>query len=189
MLYMSLWSPGDLRDLIQNFMTVPQGLLTVKTNDPTKTYNWGRAIAQAFSRRLPTAAARVRARVRLCGIRGEQRGTGAGFLRVLRFHLPIRIPPIAVQSSRLSSEADTIGQTVAEIPSGLSLTPREKKTIIRTDIYIIMLCTTLARSLLLIDNISIWSSRKAVFVFQPYDLKLNLSHEFQWYIHLTQNLT
>jgi hypothetical protein len=30
----------------------------------------GRAIAQAVSRRLPTAAARVRAQVRLCGISG-----------------------------------------------------------------------------------------------------------------------
>jgi hypothetical protein len=37
----------------------------------------GRAIAQAVSRRLPTAAMRVRARVRLCRICGEQSGTGA----------------------------------------------------------------------------------------------------------------
>jgi hypothetical protein len=46
----------------------------------------GRVIAQAVSRRLPTAA------TRLCG-------TGAGFLRVLRFPLPIIIPPIAPHSS------------------------------------------------------------------------------------------
>jgi hypothetical protein len=58
-----------------------------------------RVIAQAVSRRLPTAAARVRARVRSCGSCGGQSGTGAGFLRVLRFPLPIRIPPIAPQSS------------------------------------------------------------------------------------------
>jgi hypothetical protein len=55
----------------------------------------GRAEAQAVSRRLSTAAARVRTRVRSCGIFGGQSDIGAGFLRVLRFPLPIRIPPIA----------------------------------------------------------------------------------------------
>jgi hypothetical protein len=54
----------------------------------------GRAIAQAVSRWLPTAAARVRARVWSSGIYGGQTGAGAGFLRVLRFPLPIFIPPI-----------------------------------------------------------------------------------------------
>jgi hypothetical protein len=41
---------------------------------------------------LPTAAARVRVRA-ACGGCGGQSGTGSGFLRVLRFPLPI-IPPI-----------------------------------------------------------------------------------------------
>jgi hypothetical protein len=58
----------------------------------------GRAIAQTVSRWLPTAAARVRARVWSCGICGGQSGAVAGFLRVLRFPLPIFIPPIAPQS-------------------------------------------------------------------------------------------
>jgi hypothetical protein len=49
--------------------------------------------AQAVSRWLPTAAARVRVRA-ACGVCGGQRGNGAGFLRVLRFPLPI-IPPIS----------------------------------------------------------------------------------------------
>jgi hypothetical protein len=40
----------------------------------------GRAIAQAVSRLLPTAAALVRAQVRSCGICGGQSGTEAGFL-------------------------------------------------------------------------------------------------------------
>jgi hypothetical protein len=52
----------------------------------------GRAIAQEVSRWL-------RARVWSCGICGGQSGAGAGFLRVLRFPLPIFIPPVAPQSS------------------------------------------------------------------------------------------
>jgi hypothetical protein len=52
-----------------------------------------RAIAQAVSRRLPTAAARLRSHVRSCGICRGQSGTWAGFLRVVRFSLPIMIPP------------------------------------------------------------------------------------------------
>jgi hypothetical protein len=53
----------------------------------------GRAVAQAVSLWLPTAAARVRVRT-ACGFCGGQSGTGAGFLRVPRFPLPI-IPPIS----------------------------------------------------------------------------------------------
>jgi hypothetical protein len=53
----------------------------------------GRAIAQAVSRWLPTAAAGVRSRVWSGEICGGQSGAGAGFLRVLRFLLPIFIPP------------------------------------------------------------------------------------------------
>jgi hypothetical protein len=53
----------------------------------------GGAIVQAVSRWRPTAAARVRARVWSSGIYGGQSCAGAGFLRVLRFPLPIFIPP------------------------------------------------------------------------------------------------
>jgi hypothetical protein len=59
----------------------------------------GRALAQAVSYRLPTAAAQVRAQVRSCGIYNGRSGTGAGFLLVLQFPLPIRIPPTAPHSS------------------------------------------------------------------------------------------
>jgi hypothetical protein len=55
----------------------------------------GRAIAQAVSRRFPTAAAQVRAQVRSCGICGGQSGTGADLLQVLTFLLSILIPPTA----------------------------------------------------------------------------------------------
>jgi hypothetical protein len=56
-----------------------------------------RAVAQAVSRWLPTAAVRVRVRAAY-GVCGEQSGTGADFLRVLRFPLPIIIPPISPSS-------------------------------------------------------------------------------------------
>jgi hypothetical protein len=52
-----------------------------------------RAIAQAVSRRLPTAAVRVRAQVRSYGICDGQSGTGAGF------PLPILIPSTDPHSS------------------------------------------------------------------------------------------
>jgi hypothetical protein len=53
--------------------------------------------------RLPTSAARVRSQVTSCGICGGQSGIWAGFLQVLR--------------------TGTIGQLVADVPSGLSLIP------------------------------------------------------------------
>jgi hypothetical protein len=65
----------------------------------------GRAVAQAVRRWLPTAAARVRVRA-ACGVCGGQSGTGVGFLRVLRFFLPI-FPLISPSS--YSPRAGTIG--------------------------------------------------------------------------------
>jgi hypothetical protein len=56
-------------------------------------------IAQAFSRRFPIPVARVRSQVRSCWICAGQSGTGESFLRVLRFPLPILIPPDAPYSS------------------------------------------------------------------------------------------
>jgi hypothetical protein len=47
------------------------------------------------SRRLPTAASRVRGQVGSCGICDGKGDSGAGFLQVLRFSLPISIPPTA----------------------------------------------------------------------------------------------
>jgi hypothetical protein len=52
--------------------------------------------------------------------------TGEGFLIVLRFPLPILIPPTAPQSSLSSSGAGTIGYFVADVPRGLSLTPPQE---------------------------------------------------------------
>jgi hypothetical protein len=67
----------------------------------------GRAIAEAVSCWLPTAAAWVQSRVWSSGVCGGQSGAGAGFLRVLRFPLPF-IPPNSPSSQ--SPGAGTIGQ-------------------------------------------------------------------------------
>jgi hypothetical protein len=80
----------------------------------------GRAVAQAVSRWLPTAAAWVRARVWSCGICGGQIGAGADFLRVLRFSLPIRILPIAPQSLACIIWGLYNRSELAAVPSGLS---------------------------------------------------------------------
>jgi hypothetical protein len=53
-------------------------------------------VAQAVSSWLPTAAVRVQDRA-ACGVCGGQSDTGAGFLLVLRFPLPI-IPPTSPSS-------------------------------------------------------------------------------------------
>jgi hypothetical protein len=87
----------------------------------------GRAIAQAVSRWLPTAAARVRSRVWLSGICGGQSGAGAGFLRVLRFSLAIFNSPIAPQSPSPIIWGWYNRAEVAAVPCGLSLTPPSNK--------------------------------------------------------------
>jgi hypothetical protein len=84
---------------------------------------WGRAIAQAVSRWLPTTVARVLARVLSSRICGGESGTGADFLRVLRFPLPILIPPIALLSPSSIIWGCYNRPVVAAVPSGLSLTP------------------------------------------------------------------
>jgi hypothetical protein len=59
----------------------------------------GRATAQAVSRQLPIAMARVRAPDKSCGICGGQSGNGTSFLSVLRFLSSILIQPTAPHSS------------------------------------------------------------------------------------------
>jgi hypothetical protein len=79
--------PSDITDSVLKWTAKKKTALTATE---------GRAVAQAISRWLPTAAASVRVRA-ACGVCGGQSGTGAGFLRVLRFPLPI-IPPISPSS-------------------------------------------------------------------------------------------
>jgi hypothetical protein len=53
----------------------------------------------------------------------DKSGPGAGFLRELRFPLPIFIPPIAPQSPSSIIWGWYNRPIVAAVPSGLSLTP------------------------------------------------------------------
>jgi hypothetical protein len=98
----------------------------------------GRAVAQAITRWLPISAARVRARVKSCGICSGESGTGGGFFRVLRFPLPIFIPPIAPQSPSPIIWGWYNRPEVTAVPSGLSLTPLTIiLVIIKSHLYII----------------------------------------------------
>jgi hypothetical protein len=83
-----------------------------------------RLLAQAVSRRIHTAAARVRAQVRSCGICGGQRGTRAGFLRALLLPLSILIPPT-------TSPFIIYHPGLADVPSRLSLTPPHTRLYLR----------------------------------------------------------
>jgi hypothetical protein len=72
---------------------------------------------QAVSRRLPTAAARVRAHVTSCGICCVQRDTGAGFSKYFEFSCQsfFRL----LHTHHHPSGAGTIGQTDADVSSWL----------------------------------------------------------------------
>jgi hypothetical protein len=125
----NLWDVQDIdRSLHKEIVFIKNLSLSLKlrngnrTNLPLKE----RAIAQAISRRLPTAAARVSAQVSSCGICGEQSGTGAALLRVLRFPCQFSFHRL-FHTHHLSSRAGTIGQLVADVPSGLSLTPPQEE--------------------------------------------------------------
>jgi hypothetical protein len=89
-----------------------------RTTARTKPQSLGCAIAQAI---------RVRARIWSCGICGGQSGARAGFLRVLRFPLPIFIPPIAPQSPSSIIWGLYNRPEVAAVLSGLSPTPLKNK--------------------------------------------------------------
>jgi hypothetical protein len=84
-----------------------------------------RAIARAVSRWLPTAAVRLRAQV---GFVVHKVVLGHVFSE--NFSFPSQFPfHRLLYTHHLSSGAGTIGQLVADVPSGLSLTPPEETSI------------------------------------------------------------
>jgi hypothetical protein len=85
----------------------------------------GRAITQAVSSLSPTAEARVRSQVKYFGIYDGLSDTEAGLLRVLRVPFQFSFHQ-TLHTHHLSSGAGTIGQLVADMPSGLSLTPNHE---------------------------------------------------------------
>jgi hypothetical protein len=106
--------------VVDNRLTNCGEVFSLKRRAP---FTLRKGCAQTVGSRLPTAEDRVLALVRSCGICSGQCGTGADVLRVLLFPLPI-IPPTAPHSS--SFGPGTIGQTVANVPCGLSLTHPRK---------------------------------------------------------------
>jgi hypothetical protein len=85
-----------------------------------------RAIAQAVSRRLATAAARVKTQIRLCGICCGQNGTGTVFFEYFSFPCQFSFHRLLHIHHHLPFGTSTIGQLMADVPSGLSFTPHQE---------------------------------------------------------------
>jgi hypothetical protein len=85
----------------------------------------GRAIAQVVSRRLPTAAVRVRSKVNHVGFVEDKVALGQVLSEYLGFCCQFSFHPL-LHTHYLSSGAGTIGQLLADVPSGLSLTPPQE---------------------------------------------------------------
>jgi hypothetical protein len=98
----------------------------------------GRAIAQALSRRLHTAATHVRAQVGSFGICGGQSDTAAGFFsEYFGFTCQFSFHRLFHTEHHLSSRAGTIGQLVADVPSGLSHTPPQETKKKKTNMHVV----------------------------------------------------
>jgi hypothetical protein len=91
----------------------------------TKWDGRGRAIAQAVSRRLPIAAARVRSQVKSCGICGGQRGLVQGFSEYFGFPCQFSFHRL-LHTHHIPSGAGTVVQLVADVPSD-SVSPKPKR--------------------------------------------------------------
>jgi hypothetical protein len=86
----------------------------------------GLPVAKEDDRWLPTVAARVRTRIRPNGICGGQGGIWALFSEYICFSYQSFHWLLHINHHPSSSEAGTIGQIVADVPSGHSLTSREE---------------------------------------------------------------
>jgi hypothetical protein len=80
------------------FVTEMCNIITVCLRTGLITFFLGRAMTQAVSRRLPISTARVPEQFRSSGICDGQSDTGAGFLLVLWFPLPILTIPATPHS-------------------------------------------------------------------------------------------
>jgi hypothetical protein len=117
-LYCNAWEPHRASGVhITRTSPISQQALVSGHNNDWDSF-LSRAIAQAVSCWLPTAVTQVRTSFWSSRVYGGQSGAGAGFLRVLRFPLPF-IPPNSPSSQ--SPGPGTIGQLVADLPSGPSL--------------------------------------------------------------------
>jgi hypothetical protein len=107
-----LWGRANLRRLSLSFL------------------DKGRSIARAVSRRLPTAAARVRSQSGHVGFVMDK--VALGHVASSYCGLPCQFSFPQFLHAHLSSEAGSIGQLVADVPSELSLIPPheiEKKNV------------------------------------------------------------
>jgi hypothetical protein len=89
-----------------------------------------RPIAQAVSRRLPTAAALVRAQVKSYVFVVDKVAVGQVFSEYFGFPCQFSFHRM-VDTHHLSSGAGTTGQLVADVQSGLSLTPAQETKILK----------------------------------------------------------
>jgi hypothetical protein len=85
----------------------------------------GCAIAQVVSRRLLTAAARVRARTGRVGLMVHKVALGPVFSEYFGFPCQFSVHRLLHIHHRLSFRAGTIVQLVADVPIELSITPHQ----------------------------------------------------------------
>jgi hypothetical protein len=133
-----------------------------------------------FSRRITTAAAMIRVQVTFCGTCCGQSDIAAGFLRVLRFPLPFLIPQLLYVHNNPSSGADTIGQLVGNVPSGLSLTPSHEK---KKHASMLLSAISTVHSLEVNNSFFYWCMHPAALCITSNNLTVNATIYFYLFTH------